>query len=252
MEAVPENKATPINLAQHTYWNLAGHNAGDILNHSIQIWGSQITLVDENTVPTGEIKDTPFDFITREPDRKQDPGSWPRVRSQLRTGLWGREARRPETCSQVEGSFKFQSSEPLDYCTRHAVLHSKLCERGCGQRRSRVQEACRGLPGDSRVSERDQSAKLPVGCGSAWGEVQAHHGVWVFCGVMQCSCCGVGLENSGHLRYGVSLNTWGMNKVIWVALVLKKFFMWCLWDLSALLATAAAACSCQHNFISKP
>lgn len=67
MEAVPENKATPINLAQHTYWNLAGHNAGDILNHSIQIWGSQITPVDENTVPTGEIKpvkDTPFDFTT--------------------------------------------------------------------------------------------------------------------------------------------------------------------------------------------
>lgn len=37
MEAVAENKATPINLAQHTYWNLAGHNSGDTLDHSIQI-----------------------------------------------------------------------------------------------------------------------------------------------------------------------------------------------------------------------
>ncbi|KAI8019951.1 Aldose 1-epimerase [Camellia lanceoleosa] len=65
MEAVPENKPTPINLAQHTYWNLAGHNSGNILDHSIQIWAKHITPVDQNTVPTGEImpvKGTPFDF----------------------------------------------------------------------------------------------------------------------------------------------------------------------------------------------
>lgn len=65
MEAVPENKDTPISLAQHTYWNLAGHDSGNILDHKIQIWGSHITPVDEYTVPTGEIlpvKGTPFDF----------------------------------------------------------------------------------------------------------------------------------------------------------------------------------------------
>lgn len=67
MEAVPENKPTPISLAQHTYWNLGGHNSGNILDHSIQIWGSHITPIDENTVPTGEImpvNGTPFDFTT--------------------------------------------------------------------------------------------------------------------------------------------------------------------------------------------
>ncbi|KAL5224963.1 hypothetical protein ABZP36_011602 [Zizania latifolia] len=67
MEAMAENKATPVSLAQHTYWNLAGHNSGDTLDHSIQIWGEHITPVDENTIPTGEImpvKDTPFDFTT--------------------------------------------------------------------------------------------------------------------------------------------------------------------------------------------
>ncbi|KAL3729319.1 hypothetical protein ACJRO7_026428 [Eucalyptus globulus] len=30
------NKATPVNLALHTYWNLGGHNSGDILSHTIQ------------------------------------------------------------------------------------------------------------------------------------------------------------------------------------------------------------------------
>jgi len=67
MEAVPENKPTPISLAQHTYWNLACHNSGNILDHSIQIWANHVTPVDENTIPTGEImpvKDTPFDFTT--------------------------------------------------------------------------------------------------------------------------------------------------------------------------------------------
>ncbi|KAK6925306.1 Aldose 1-/Glucose-6-phosphate 1-epimerase, partial [Dillenia turbinata] len=67
MEAVPGNKATRVSLAQHTYWNLAGHNSGDILDHSIQIWANHITPVDQNTVPTGEImpvKGTAFDFTT--------------------------------------------------------------------------------------------------------------------------------------------------------------------------------------------
>ncbi|XP_077230270.1 uncharacterized protein LOC143863484 [Tasmannia lanceolata] len=67
MEAVPENKATPINLAQHTYWNLSGHNSGDVLEHSLQISASHITPVDQNFIPTGKImpvKGTPFDFTT--------------------------------------------------------------------------------------------------------------------------------------------------------------------------------------------
>uniref|UniRef100_A0A7C9D9S6 Aldose 1-epimerase n=1 Tax=Opuntia streptacantha TaxID=393608 RepID=A0A7C9D9S6_OPUST len=67
MEAIPENKATLINLAQHTYWNLAGHDSGSILDHYIQIWANHYTPVDETTVPTGEIlpvKGTPFDFTS--------------------------------------------------------------------------------------------------------------------------------------------------------------------------------------------
>ncbi|KAM7482929.1 hypothetical protein LguiB_007512 [Lonicera macranthoides] len=67
MEAVPDSKPTPISLAQHTYWNLAGHSSGQILDHSIQIWANHVTPVDQNTIPTGEImpvKGTAFDFTT--------------------------------------------------------------------------------------------------------------------------------------------------------------------------------------------
>ncbi|KAK6155109.1 hypothetical protein DH2020_009357 [Rehmannia glutinosa] len=67
MKAKALNKATPINLAQHSYWNLAGHNTGNILSDELQIFASHITPVDKKLIPTGKIlpvKTTPYDFLT--------------------------------------------------------------------------------------------------------------------------------------------------------------------------------------------
>ncbi len=33
------DQATPINMAQHTYWNLGGHSSGSILKHKLMING---------------------------------------------------------------------------------------------------------------------------------------------------------------------------------------------------------------------
>ncbi|XP_016464188.1 uncharacterized protein LOC107787172 [Nicotiana tabacum] len=66
MKAKALNMATPVNLAQHTYWNIGGHNIGDILSNVVQIFASHITPVDEHLIPTGEIspvKNTPYDFL---------------------------------------------------------------------------------------------------------------------------------------------------------------------------------------------
>ncbi|XP_021905394.1 aldose 1-epimerase-like [Carica papaya] len=60
------NKATPVNLAQHSYWNLGGHDSGNILSEEVQIFASKYTPVDSKLIPTGEIvtvKGTPFDFL---------------------------------------------------------------------------------------------------------------------------------------------------------------------------------------------
>ncbi|GJN31637.1 hypothetical protein PR202_gn00069 [Eleusine coracana subsp. coracana] len=70
MYARPVDKPTPVNLAQHTYWNLRGHGSGaTILNHAVRIVASAVTPVTPgDLIPTGKIMpvvDTPFDF--REP-----------------------------------------------------------------------------------------------------------------------------------------------------------------------------------------
>ncbi|XP_031373200.1 aldose 1-epimerase-like isoform X2 [Punica granatum] len=66
MEAKALKKATPVNLALHTYWNLGGHNSGNILSHEIQLFASRITPVDSQLIPTGQISDikgSAYDFL---------------------------------------------------------------------------------------------------------------------------------------------------------------------------------------------
>ncbi|KAL3516850.1 hypothetical protein ACH5RR_023752 [Cinchona calisaya] len=66
MQATPIDKATPINLASHSYWNLGGHGSGDIFSHKIQLLASHITPVDDKLIPTGQIipvNGTPYDFL---------------------------------------------------------------------------------------------------------------------------------------------------------------------------------------------
>src|SRR5699024_198516 len=65
-EAVPD-KDTVINMTNHSYFNLNGHDSGSVMGHSVMLEADAFTPADEESIPTGEIRPvdgTPMDFRT--------------------------------------------------------------------------------------------------------------------------------------------------------------------------------------------
>ena len=59
------DKTTPINLTNHTYWNLKGVGNGDVLEHLLTLHAESYIPTDEDRIPTGELRavqGTPMDF----------------------------------------------------------------------------------------------------------------------------------------------------------------------------------------------
>ncbi|SHF58248.1 aldose 1-epimerase [Jatrophihabitans endophyticus] len=61
------DRPTLANIVHHSYFNLGGHDSGDVLDHVAQLHAGHYTPVDDELLPTGEIlavAGTPFDFRT--------------------------------------------------------------------------------------------------------------------------------------------------------------------------------------------
>lgn len=62
---ITSDETTVINPTNHTYFNLNGHNSGDVLRHKLQVYSDKVLEINSSMIPTGkyvDVENTPMDF----------------------------------------------------------------------------------------------------------------------------------------------------------------------------------------------
>ncbi len=160
------DRATPVNLTHHTYFNLNGAGSGSVLDHVLQIRAGRYAPTDERGIPSGRIATvagTPRDFRTLtafgEP-HAAGKRSGRRLRRLLpgrsrgsRAGPGG-HAHRPQERPAAGRPLHRAGPDPL-----HRQQPGRDAPR---QRAGGLRQACRRLPGNGPPARLGQSPQVPL------------------------------------------------------------------------------------------
>ncbi len=177
------DKATPINLSNHSYFNLAGRTSEPVLGHELMLAADHYTPVDDTLIPTGEIAPvagTPLDFTkptaigARIQQIKADPVGYDHnfvLNSGGKSMALAARVYEPKTGRVLEIS----TTEPgIQFYTGN-FLDGTLT----GQRRNRLPQAPCFLSGDPAFPRLDPPRELSVGRSRAWKDLQPDNGLQV-------------------------------------------------------------------------
>lgn len=114
---------TIANFTNHAYFNLAGHDSGDVLKQQLWLDADAFTPADETSIPTGEIrpvKGTPFDFTVMKPI--------------------GRDIHADYEQTKMTGGYDH------NLCLNHEKGKLSLVARAWDEKSGRTMEVCTDLP----------------------------------------------------------------------------------------------------------
>ena len=113
------DNATILNLTNHAYWNLGGHDSGDVLDTVLQMNCSQFTETDRESLLTGNVfpvEGTAFDFRTPKPLGRDIDADHPMLRWALGYDL-NLVTDRPSMIQPVASAYSPKTGIVMDYYT---------------------------------------------------------------------------------------------------------------------------------------
>lgn len=124
--------ATVVNLTNHTYWNLRGHDSGSVLDHTLRLFATHYLPTDETLIPDGTIAPvagTPMDFTAPHRLGERIRDDFPALRNGKGYDSCWVASPRPGKCDNSHDSCREANPTGCDTVRPVAVLHDETTGR---------------------------------------------------------------------------------------------------------------------------